>query len=337
MINASMGDTFFSVIMSCYNSESFVEESVFSVISQSYCNWELIIVDDCSTDSTYPILRRLAHFDRRISIYRLTSNQGPAFARNLAASHAQGDWLAILDSDDIFMLHKLHFQNQLILNSNADLVLVASNSIHFDSTGVFRSVLYPHTSHQLKRSLFNMSKFPPHSSIVFRTSTFNQLGGYNQLFQQAEDYNLFLRFSVAGEFASVMEPLIKYRVHSTSLSNLVSRSGHSIFRYGLAANILSRLNMFGLSAGSESSDFLTHLLDSFSVGKIGSFFFYFERFKPHLKGLPVIQKVQFILSEFIRKPILVFLSLLFFLPWCRSLFLSALAFCYFKLGFVRFL
>lgn len=327
----SVVDTFFSVIMSCYNSELYIEQSVFSVISQNYCNWELIVVDDCSTDATLSILHMLASIDARISIYGLPCNQGPAFARNFAASHAQGDWLAILDSDDIFLPNKLHDQNHLIINSTDELVLVASDSIRFDSTSAYKSVSYPHSSYQLKSSLFNMSKFPPHSSIAIRTSTFLQLGGYNVSFEQAEDYELFLRISSAGVFSSVMKPLIKYRVHPTSLSNLVPESGYSIVKYGLAANILWRLNNSVPFSASESSPLLAPLLEFLSFSNMGTFLAYFERFRPKFKAIPATKKVPFLMSEFIDNPLFLIASLLFFLPWCRSVFLSLSASCYYNL------
>jgi teichuronic acid biosynthesis glycosyltransferase TuaG len=96
-----------SIIMPVYNSEKFIEYSIKSVLSQSYKNWELIIVDDCSTDKTSYIVEHFKQKEKRIRYCKLESNSGAAMARNKAIDVAQGRFIAFLDSDDIWTEHKL--------------------------------------------------------------------------------------------------------------------------------------------------------------------------------------------------------------------------------------
>lgn len=90
-----------SIITPCYNSEKYIEETIHSVINQSYQNWELLITDDGSTDDSIKIIKRLANKDGRIKLF-VKDNKGPAFARNNSIKEAKGSFMAFLDSDDIW-------------------------------------------------------------------------------------------------------------------------------------------------------------------------------------------------------------------------------------------
>lgn len=97
-----------SVIMPSYNTAKYIEASINSVIAQTYENWELIIVDDCSTDNTAEIIAGI--HDDRIRYFRNDKNSGAAISRNKALREAKGEWIAFLDSDDLWMPEKLEHQ-----------------------------------------------------------------------------------------------------------------------------------------------------------------------------------------------------------------------------------
>ena len=101
-----------SVIMPAYNAAEFLEQSVFSVLSQSYKDWELIIVDDHSTDATLKIANKAAQTDERIRILQNTKNEGAAISRNKAIKAASGRFMAFLDADDLWKPEKLEIQLQ---------------------------------------------------------------------------------------------------------------------------------------------------------------------------------------------------------------------------------
>lgn len=109
-------DDLVSIIMPAYNTEKYVYQSIQSVINQTYTNWELIIVDDCSKDNTYDIVKKLE--DKRIKYYKNDVNCGAALTRNKALQLAKGRYIAFLDSDDLWHKDKLKLQIQYMKSNN---------------------------------------------------------------------------------------------------------------------------------------------------------------------------------------------------------------------------
>ena len=98
-----------SIIMPSYNTAKYIEESIKSVLAQTYMNWELLIVDDCSTDNTDEIVQPFLS-DKRVKYLKNEKNSGAAISRNRALREAKGKWIAFLDSDDLWMPEKLEKQ-----------------------------------------------------------------------------------------------------------------------------------------------------------------------------------------------------------------------------------
>lgn len=111
-----------SVVMPAYNSEKYIARSVKSVLEQTFRNFELIIVDDCSTDKTYETIKELLKTDGRIRCCRLKKNSGVAVARNFGMSLSRGEWIALVDSDDLWAPEKLEKQLETARKEKADLV-----------------------------------------------------------------------------------------------------------------------------------------------------------------------------------------------------------------------
>ncbi|EOX4846101.1 glycosyltransferase [Vibrio alginolyticus] len=109
------GDSLVSIIMPSYNSQNTIEESILSVLSQTYCDWELIIVDDRSTDNTWDIISYYASRYENIQAYRNSENVGAGASRNTAIDKAKGRFIAFLDSDDLWMEEKLSEQIAFML------------------------------------------------------------------------------------------------------------------------------------------------------------------------------------------------------------------------------
>ncbi|HRS68168.1 MAG TPA: glycosyltransferase, partial [Paludibacteraceae bacterium] len=99
-----------SIITPAYNSSKFIEETIQSVLAQTYTDWELLITDDCSTDITLEIVEKYAAQDSRIKFFVLDQNSGAAAARNNSLARAQGKYIAFLDSDDLWLPQKLAWQ-----------------------------------------------------------------------------------------------------------------------------------------------------------------------------------------------------------------------------------
>lgn len=127
-----------SIIMPNWNCETYVGETIHSVQSQSYQNWELIIIDDCSTDSSCDVIESFAEKDGRIKLLRNSKNLGAAESRNLGLREAKGKWIAFLDSDDLWLPNKLEKQLEFMDANGYDYSYTRYCEIdsHGDETGV---------------------------------------------------------------------------------------------------------------------------------------------------------------------------------------------------------
>ena len=113
-----MGTPLVSIITPTYNSEKFIADTIRSVQNQTYSNWEMIIIDDCSTDTTAQIITEFESSDKRIVFYKLNKNAGAGVARNQAITMAKGRFIAFLDSDDLWKPEKLQKQVDSLLTHN---------------------------------------------------------------------------------------------------------------------------------------------------------------------------------------------------------------------------
>jgi glycosyltransferase involved in cell wall biosynthesis len=255
-----------SVIMACYNAEEFLEEAICSVIGQTYEQWELLIVDDRSTDGSVRIAQQYALLDSRIVLLQSDAQSGAASVRNRGIAAAKGEWCAILDADDVFFPQKLSRQVEALSGTSRTLEVIGSGYVEIDESGIVGlRFLYEDNSARLKRDLRRRIKFPPHSSMLFRTEAVRRVGGYNPLLQRSEDYDLCLRLSESGEFGAVAEVLLAYRVHSASNSFSLSVAGFSQFEYAIAAQVCSLIRKHGHSDPSLGLDTENWLRLLFSV------------------------------------------------------------------------
>jgi glycosyltransferase involved in cell wall biosynthesis len=116
---------FFSIILPVFNGEKFISETIQSILQQSFTNWELIVIDDGSTDKSAGIVKDFCKLDNRIKLLQQTNKKQPA-ARNAGMKIAQGEWIAFIDADDLWLPAKLELQYQFI-NKNANVDVVFSN------------------------------------------------------------------------------------------------------------------------------------------------------------------------------------------------------------------
>ncbi|SCI45052.1 glycosyltransferase family 2 protein [Romboutsia sp. 1001713B170207_170306_H8] len=107
-----------SIITPSYNCKRYIQDTIESVIHQTYKNWELIIVDDCSSDNTCEIIEKYAYDDKRIRLIKSKQNSGAAISRNIALSNAKGRFIAYLDADDLWYPQKLEIQINFMLRNN---------------------------------------------------------------------------------------------------------------------------------------------------------------------------------------------------------------------------
>lgn len=201
-----------SIIMPCYNAEAFIDESITSVLQQTYANWELIIIDDCSKDKCCSIIENYSLKDSRISLTENTNNIGVALSRNKAIKKAKGIYIAFLDSDDIWLPEKLTKQLKLMHNEG---ILLSYSAYHtIDTSGKTLSLFKV----PLKLSYDDMLKT---SSIGTLTTIYNakSLGKIYLTNMGHEDYVMKLEILKKIPYAKGIEQSLgKYRLHPQSLS-----------------------------------------------------------------------------------------------------------------------
>lgn len=203
-----------SVVIPCYNYQNFLAQAIESVLSQNYQDFEIIVVDDCSTDNSALIARQYS----QVKLIQLSENRGVAYARNYGIEHAQGDFIACLDADDMMEQGFLE---------------ICSKALQYDSTlGIVYTGLTVMGSNQLNAwpTEFNYqfqmqreNRIP--SLCMFRKEAWARAGGFRQYMAPTEDADLWTRIVALGYGARQVtkEPLHIYRVHQNSASSVIRR------------------------------------------------------------------------------------------------------------------
>jgi len=208
-----MIDIFVSVIMPSFNSSKFIVDSINSVVSQSFKNWELIIIDDCSCDDSVTIIKKFCEVDSRVKLFVNDINFGVAEARNRGIQEANYPLIAFIDSDDIWVNSKLEIQVKFMLDFKAAISFSQYYRINEFGLVIGEVLKIPE-----KISYNNLLKG---NSIAMSTSMVNtKIIGFNKFEKIGhEDYYFWLSYLRNGFIAlGINENLCFYRVHSNSLS-----------------------------------------------------------------------------------------------------------------------
>ena len=207
-----------SVLMPVFNAERYVEAAVRSVLVQTFRDFELLIIDDGSSDGSLAILERLAAEDSRI-VLRSRPNAGLVSTLNELLAAAHGSLLARMDADDT--CRPTRFARQVDhLQRNPACVAVGSRSLFIDPDGMPIFEFMDRFAHdEIDRALLNPEIGILHPSVMMRRSAVVGLGGYRSEFPHVEDLDLFLRLAEIGELCNLPEVLLDYRVHLSSVSH----------------------------------------------------------------------------------------------------------------------
>jgi glycosyltransferase involved in cell wall biosynthesis len=222
-----------SVLMPIFNAAETLHETIQSLLSQSHGDFEIIVVDDGSTDQTHQMLKQHASKDARVRPF-MRKHQGIIPALNFGLEQCSGKYVARMDADDISLPSRLA-QQAAFLEENKSVALVASLIEGFPAKEIrggfqiyiewLNSMI---TDDQIKEQIFVESPFA-HPSVMFRKSAVEKLGGYEE-HGWAEDYDLWLRMAQSGLcFAKIPEILVRWRDHPTRLTRSDSRYSLSNF------------------------------------------------------------------------------------------------------------
>lgn len=216
-----------SVVMPAYNAAPYIEAAITSVLRQTYTDWELLVVNDCSKDDTAPIVRRLAEEDRRIVFLENEANRGVSYTRNYAISQAKGEWIAFLDSDDLWREDKLEKQMALMSqHPEGVLFYTASAFITFDNQPLH--YVMPAEEQMTYRMLLRRNLLSC-SSVLVRKDVMERVKmGHDKMH---EDYSAWLTILKQYPCAyGVNEPLLIYRFTPNSKSGNRIKSARMIYQ-----------------------------------------------------------------------------------------------------------
>lgn len=203
-----------SIITPSYNSAEFVEETINSILVQTYTNWELLITDDCSSDNTCEIVERYAGRDSRIKLFRLSRNSGAGVARNKSIEEAKGRFIAFCDSDDCWLPEKLEKQLAFMEEKGSDFSFT-SYYVCQEQGSIYGRMIAPE-----KASFFDLVC---DDCIGCLTAMYNveALGKfYMPTIRRRQDWGLWLTIIQKSKYAyGLKECLALYRLRSNSLSS----------------------------------------------------------------------------------------------------------------------
>jgi len=215
-----------SIITPSYNSEKYLKDCIFSVLNQTFTSWEMLIVDDASTDNSKAVIELYSKKDKRIKAFFLEKNIGPAMARNYAINKASGRYIAFLDSDDIWLPHKLKVQLDFMKLNNYSFVFSSYQVISEDNNTIINSIQVPkkiNYNQYLKNTIIGCL------TVVIDKTKYKDLQMPD--LRSSHDMALWLDLLRDGSFAyGIGQPLAQYRLVKSSNTNNKFKAIYDVWR-----------------------------------------------------------------------------------------------------------
>lgn len=204
-----------SIIMASYNSAALIKESILSVLAQSYDNFELLIIDDASTDNSLEVINKIKNTDKRIKLIALENNQGAAVSRNKGIENAEGQYIAFLDSDDLWLPEKLEKQISFMQQKNLAFSYTYYKKIDDKGQSLNQIVKSPR---QVNYKTMLKANFIGCLTVIYDSAKLGKQ--YFPLLRKRQDYALWLKILKQIDFGYCLpEILSQYRVRSHSISH----------------------------------------------------------------------------------------------------------------------
>lgn len=265
-----------SVLLPVYNATRWIDACLYSLLNQSFSAYEIIVVDDGSTDGTADAVMSLAKAHGRVRLHRLSVHQGIVGALNYGLTQCNGDFVARMDGDDLCSSDRLWKQYSFLIH-RTDIDLVGSQTQSIDENGrVWSRSAYPTTVRAALRAL-PFSNPIPHPAWMVRKSAFERLSGYRDL-APVEDYDFLMRlYRSGGRFLNHPDVLVQRRIHAANsrsvfgLKQLLAR--RHVYRAVMGGYALTKANLDSLChvdvddqrRYAEASEYLTGAIFSQSL------------------------------------------------------------------------
>jgi glycosyltransferase involved in cell wall biosynthesis len=239
-----MTDPAVSVVMRAFNCGRYIGQAIEGILAQTFRDFEVVIVDDASTDGTEAILQAYAQRDERIKVFRNETNQGPVRTMNIGLRHARGELVAVHDADDVSLPHRLETQVNF-LRANPQVALIGGGAYFIDEEGEEVKVLnWGRKGPEEVRQFLEKGHSLMHTSVMFRRECIEAIGFYDEFFSYSHDYDMLIRMADAFDIVYYEEPLVKWRWLNSGITGSKTRAQAA---FAELARVRSKAQKEGLS------------------------------------------------------------------------------------------
>ena len=249
-----------SVLMPVFNGREYLAEAMSSILNQTFLNFELLVLDDGSTDESLRILREFEALDSRVRV-AARENKGLIVTLNELVAQARGKYIARMDADDVALPDRLAIQLDF-LEKNPGVVCVGGSFEIIDGLGRYLTTfIQPSANVEIQGLMLAGHVVINHPTIMVRSVSIRAVGGYDTRYEAAEDYDLWFRIGEIGELANLNEVVLKYRLHANSVSETsgkkqresIQRACESAWeRRGIAGGVFSASDSWRPGADNTS-------------------------------------------------------------------------------------
>ena len=277
--------------MSVFNHEKYLQKSIDSILSQSYKNFEFVIINDGSNKNTKKILELNKLQDKRIKVIINKKRIGLTKSLNIAIKISKGEYIARQDSDDISYFKR--FDEQLnFFKKNKKVIMCGTNGILIDNNGSFLKNIknLENNYEKIKKKLIYENQFI-HSSVMVKRNYLLEVKGYDEKFKYAQDYDLWCRLSIRGFLTNINKILVKIRQHNESITKKNKKEQNY---YSILASIRHYAEINNLKYLNKSYDIYSFLKEK-KIAKFAKILIFLNRF--NLPKNNKIKKIKIYLTE----------------------------------------
>ena len=233
--NKTDNNPFVTVLIPVFNGAIHLKETVSSIYKSTYRNFEIILVDDGSTDASKALCKKLTKRYAKVRFYSFERNKGLGRVLNFGLKKAHGEFICRINQDDIMLPNRIQTQVRF-LQTHTDIVAVGSSITIFNDTGSIETIYFPEKDTEIKKIWLMLSPFSD-PSVMYRKSAVVKAGGYDQKYWPADDVHLWYRLGLTGKLANLKKPLVKVRWHNQAASIKFFRiNAHKTFQVHMWAD-----------------------------------------------------------------------------------------------------